>query len=120
MGLPYNDLFNEALDDLSTTLKTITGLPVALDPRQITTSCVFIDAPSFEAINYNIVRLDFPIKVIGSGPGNLDALRDILQITSKLLTKNVAVRSGSPVVVSIGGAEYPAYDLLISMQAQTA
>lgn len=120
MGLPYNDLFNEALDDLSTTLKTITGLPVALDPRQITTSCVFIDAPSFDAYNYNIVRLDFPLKLIGSGPGNLDALRDLLQIASKLLAKNVAVKQGSPSVVSIGGADYPAYDLLVSVQAQTA
>jgi hypothetical protein len=120
MPLPYIDLFNEAIDDLSTTLKTITGLPVAIDPRQIVPSCVFIDAPSFDSWNYNIVTLDFPVKVIGSGPGNLDALRDILQITSKVLAKNVAVKSGRPIVVSIGGADYPAYDLLISMQAQTA
>jgi hypothetical protein len=47
-------------------------------------------------------------------------LRDLLQIASKLLAKNVAVKSGSPVFVSIGGAEYPAYDLVISLQAQTA
>ena len=66
------------------------------------------------------MRLDFPVKIIGSGPGNLDALRDILQIASKLLAKNVAVKSGAPTVVSIGGADYPAYDLLVSMQAQTA
>jgi hypothetical protein len=120
MPLPYTDLFNEAIDDLSTTLKTITGLPVAIDPRHITTSCVFIDAPSFDAFNYNIVTLDFPVKIIGSGPGNLDALRDLLQIASKLLAKNVAVRNGRPTVVSIGGADYAAYDVLISMQAQTA
>ena len=116
----YTDLFNEAIDDLAATLKTITGLPVAIDPRQITTSCVFIDAPNFDAWNYNIVTLDFPVKVIGSGPGNLDALRDILGIVAKVLAKNVAVKSGRPTVVSIGGADYPAYDLLISMQAQTA
>ena len=116
----YTDLFNEAIDDLSATLKTITGLPVAIDPRQITPLCVFIDAPSFDAWNYNIVTLNFPVKVIGSGPGNLDALRNILGIVAKVLAKNVAVKSGSPVIVSIGGADYPAYDLLISMQAQTA
>lgn len=118
--MAYTDLFNEAMDDLATTLKTITGLPVALDPRQITTSCVFIDAPSFDAWNYNIVRLDFPVKVIGSGPGNLDALRDIFDICAKVLAKNVAVKSGRPTYVTVGGADYPAYDLLISMQAQTA
>jgi hypothetical protein len=118
--MAYTDLFNEAIDDLRTTLATISGLPVAIDPRHITTSCVFIDAPTFEAWNYNIVRLDFPVKVIGSGPGNLDALRDILGIVAKVLAKNVAVKSGQPAVVSIGGQDYPAYDLLISMQAQTA
>jgi hypothetical protein len=118
--MAYTDLFNEAIDDLRTTLATISGLPVATDPRHITTSCVFIDAPTFEAWNYNIVRLDFPVKVIGSGPGNLDALRDILGIVAKVLAKNVAVKSGQPAVVSIGGQDYPAYDLLISMQAQTA
>lgn len=117
--MAYTDLFNEAIDDLSATLKTITGLPVAIDPRAITTSCVFIDAPSFDAFNYNIVTLDFPVKIIGSGPGNLDALRNLLQIAAKLLAKNVAVRNGRPTVVSIGGADYAAYDLLISMQAQT-
>lgn len=118
--MAYTDLFNEAIDDLATTLKTITGLPVAIDPRQITTSCVFIDAPSFDAFNYNIVRMDFPVKIIGSGPGNLDALRDLLGIAAKLLAKNVAVKSGRPTVVSIGGADYAAYDLLVSLQAQTA
>jgi len=120
MPLPYNDLLNEALDDLKTTLVTISGLPVTLDPRTITTSCVFIDAPSFTAWNYNIVTVDVPVKVIGSGPGNLDALRDILQIVSNVLAKNVAVKSGNPSVTSIGGQDYPSYDLLISMQAQTA
>ena len=118
--MAYTDLFNEAIDDLRTTLATISGLPVAIDPRHITTSCVFIDAPTFEAWNYNIVRLDFPVEVIGSGPGNLDALRDILGIVASVLAKNVAVKSGQPTVVSIGGQDYPAYDLLISMQAQTA
>jgi hypothetical protein len=47
-------------------------------------------------------------------------LRDILQIASKVLAKNVAVKSGQPSVTSIGGQDYPSYDLLISMQAQTA
>lgn len=117
--MAYTDLFNEAIDDLRTTLATISGLPVATDPRHVTTSCVFIDAPSFDAWNYNIVRLDFPVKVIGSGPGNLDALRDILAIVAKVLAKNVAVKSGQPTVTSIGGQEYPSYDLTISMQAQT-
>ena len=120
MPAPYNDLFNEAIDDLSTTLATITGLPVATDPRRITPGCVFIDAPSFTAWNYNIVTMTFSVKVIGAGPGNLDALRELLQITAKVLAKNVAIQSGNPALIAIGGAEYPAYELSLSMQAQTA
>jgi len=120
MPLPYTDLFNEAIDDLSATLKTITGLPVAIDPRQITTSCVFIDAPSFDAWNYNIVTLDFPVKVIGSGPGNLDAQRSLMNMAAKVLAKNVAVTDGRPTIAIIGGAEMAAYDLTIEMQAQTS
>ena len=120
MPAPFTDLFNEAIDDLRATLATITGLPVATDPRRIIPGCVFIDAPSFTAYNYNIVTMTFPIKVISSGPGNLDALRELLQITAKVLAKNVAIQSGQPVLVTIGGAEYPAYELSLSMQAHTA
>ena len=118
--MAYTDLFNEAIDDLRTTLATISGLPVATDPRHITTSCVFIDAPSFTAWNYNFVKMDFPVKIIGRAPVNLDAIRDILGIAAAVLAKNVAVKSGQPSVTSIGGQDYPSYELIISMQAQTA
>ena len=117
--MAYTDLFNEALDDLSTTLTTISGLPVATDPRNIVPGCVLIEAPSFEAFNYNIVRLTFPCTLIGSGPGNLDALRALLAISAQLLAKNVAVTEGRPSVANIGGTEQPAYSLTIQMQAQT-
>jgi len=42
----YTDLFNVALDNLTTTLNTITGLTVTNDPRNINPPCAFIDAPS--------------------------------------------------------------------------
>lgn len=118
--MAYTDLLNEAIDDLSATLTTITGLRIVTNPQNINPPCVFIDAPSFEAWNANIVKLDFPIKIIGSGPANLNALRDLLNITSQVLAKNVAVKSGQPTLVSLGGQDFPAYSLLVSLQAQTA
>ena len=117
--MAYTDLFNEALDDLAATLATISGLPVVTDPRNILPGCVLIQAPTFQAFNWNIVRMVFPATVISSGPGNLDALRQLLSISAQLLTKNVAVLDGRPTVANIGGTEQPAYELSIAMEANT-
>jgi hypothetical protein len=114
----YTDLFNEAIDDLRTSLATITGLRVVTDPRNLNSNCCFIDAPSFTAMNDHIVTMIFPVRVIGIGPGNLDTLRPLLSISAALLGKNVAVVSGNPALASIGGQEFPAYDLTIRMHAQ--
>jgi hypothetical protein len=116
--MAYTDLFNEAIDDLSATLTTITGLRVVTDPRNLNGPCCFIDAPSFTSWNYNIVKMTFPIRIISIGPANLDTIRNILSISAKLLTKQVGVTSGRPSLVTIGGQEFPAYDLEISLQAQ--
>lgn len=116
----YTDLFNEALDDLSVRLATISGLQVVTDPRNLVNPCVFIGPPSFEAWNYNIVKMSFPCRVISSGPGNLDALRNLLNLSALILGNNVAVTAGRPTMASIAGIDYPAYDLDIAIQAQTA
>jgi hypothetical protein len=120
MPVAYTDLFNEALDDLTATLQTVTGLQVVNDPRNIVPPCAFIDAPSFEAFNYNIVKITFPVRLITLGPGNLDAQRSLMNMAAKVLGKNVAVTSGRPTIAVIGGSELAAYDLTIEMQAQTA
>jgi len=116
--MAYTDLFNEAIDDLATMLATITGLRIVTDPRNLNSNCVFIDAPTFSAMNNHIVTMTFPVRVIGIGPGNLDALRPLLAISASLLDKNVAVVSGNPALASVGGQEFPAYDLTIRMQSQ--
>ena len=118
--MAYTDLFNEALDDLATTLGTITGLRVVTEPRAINPPCVFLDAPTFDAHNYNIVRMTFPVRVIGQGAADLNQLRLLLSIASQLLTKNVAVLDGRPSMLTIGGQDYASYDLNIAMQAQTS
>jgi hypothetical protein len=43
-----------------------------------------------------------------------------MHLASLVLGKNVAVTSGRPTIAIIGGAEMPAYDLTIEMQAQTS
>ena len=116
----FTDLFNTALTNLTTTLEGVTGLQVVNDPRNLVPPCAFIDAPSFEAFNANIVKMLFPVRVITLGPGNLDAQRNLMHLASLVLGKNVAVTSGRPTIAIIGGAEMPAYDLTIEMQAQTS
>ena len=120
MPVAYTDLFNNALDDLTTTLQAVTGLQVVNDPRNLVPPCVFIDAPSFDAFNYNIVKLMFPVKIITLGPANLDAQRSLLNIMSKVLAANIAVTDGRPTTTLIGGAEYPSYEVTANVQAQTA
>jgi hypothetical protein len=115
----YTDLFNVALDDLTATLTSITGLTVTNDPRSINPPCAFIDAPSFVAFNFNIVEITFPVRLITLGPGNLDAQRSLMNMASQLLAKNVAVTGGRPTVAVYGGAEYAAYDLTIDLKAST-
>ena len=122
MPSPYTDLFNETLDDLTATLTAVTSLRVVNDPTKLVPNCVFIQAPSFTTVagNGNVVRMDYPIKVVGNGPAGLPVLREILQISATVLGSAIIVMSGRPGTLEIGGQEYPCYDLAVGVQAQTA
>jgi hypothetical protein len=111
---PYTDLLNEAIDDLTATLTAVTSLRVVNDPTKLVPNCVFMQR---QQSLRNIVRVDFPIKVVGSGPAGLPVLREILQITATVLGSSVIVMSGRPGTLDIGGQEYPCYDLAVGMQA---
>ena len=114
----YDDLFNTALNNLSSFLRSVTNLVVVTDPRNLQPNCVLIQAPSFTAWTSDAVRLTFPVTIVGIGPGNEDALRTILYTVSLVLGKNVAVTDGRPVTLDIGSTIAPAYELTIEMLAQ--
>ena len=120
--MAYEDLFNEAIDDIAAKLATVSGLRVVTDPTRLVPNCVFIQAPSFTTFggNGNIVTMQFPIKIVGSGPAGLPVLRDILSISAKVLLGGIAILSGQPGTLEIGGAQYPCYDLTMNIQAQAA
>jgi hypothetical protein len=118
--MPGTGLYNEGLDDLATTLATISGLPVVRDPRNISPGCVLIGAPSFTMFNYNIAQMSVPVQIISSGPGNQDALDQLLSLAASLVAKNVAVTEGRPTSLDIGGTIVPGYDLMVEMQVQTS
>jgi hypothetical protein len=83
---------------------------------------VFLLAPNFTTYggNGNIVTMDFPLKVVGSGPAGLPVLREILQVVALVLASKIIVLDGRPGSIDIGGASYPCYDLTVKVQAQTA
>lgn len=116
--MAYTDLLNVTIDNLATKLATISGLKVVTDPRNIQPPCVFLDAPSFDAWNYNIVKMSFPCRLISMGPSNLDALRVCLNMAANILTANLGVTDGRPSSVTIGGVEYPSFDININIQGQ--
>jgi len=118
--MAYTDLFNVTIDNLAAELAEISGLRVVTDPRNINAPCVFLDAPTFQAFNNNIVKMVFSCIVLSSGPSNLDALRNALSIAASLLAKGVAVTDGNPSNTMIGGVEYPTYTVNISIQAATS
>jgi hypothetical protein len=115
---PWPDLFNEGLDDLATTLATITGLRVVMNPKDINPPCVFLNAPTIDAFNYNIARMEVPVDVITLGPASLDALRDVLAIVAKLMKKNVAMTDARPAIFEVGSQSYASYRVTIPMQVQ--
>jgi len=116
--MAWPDLFNKGLDDLATTLATITGLRVVMNPKDINPPCVFINAPSIDAFNYNIARMEVPVDVITLGPASLDALRDVLAIVAELMKKNVAMTDARPAVFEVGSQSYASYRVTIPMQVQ--
>lgn len=118
--MAWSDLFNSGLDDLVDTLETISGLRVVMNPKDVNPPCVFINAPTIDAFNYNIAKMDVPVDVITLGPASLDALRDILAIVADLMAKNVAVTSATPAVFEVGSQSYASYRVIIPMQVQTS
>jgi hypothetical protein len=115
---PWPDLFNAGLDTLAATLATITGLRVVMNPKDINPPCVFINAPTIDAFNYNIARMEVPVDVITLGPASLDALRDVLAIVAQLMKKNVAMTDARPAIFEVGSQSYASYRVTIPMQVQ--
>jgi len=115
--MAYYDVLNVSLDNLAYALAQTTTYPVVTDPRQINAPCIFIDAPTWTAINWNVLQIEYPVKVIGSGPGDLYAMRQILEVCSSLVTEQTGATTGRPATAVIGGTEMPCYDVTITVEA---
>jgi hypothetical protein len=117
--MAYTDLLNVAMTNLQTQLASATGLTVVTDPRQINPPCILINAPSWEAMNWNIASVTFPVDVIGSGVGDIYSLQDILAKCAAVISAKCGVKEGRPTTIDIGGTQMPAYELSITVEAST-
>lgn len=108
---------NSALGDLATKLGTISGLPVVRDPRNLTPGCALIQAPAFRVLSPAVIELTVPVTLVSSGPGNQDALDQLLSLAAVVIAADVAVIEGRPVTVTIGGTDAPGYELTVRMKA---
>ena len=119
--MAYTDMFNVAFDKLKTSLATVSGLPVVDNPQNaagFANGFVLIQAPSFQAFNFNVAKLSFEIQIILPPQGNLSVLRRGMQIAAALMALKIGVLSGRPGMVEIGGTESPAYLITLDMEAQ--
>jgi len=119
--MSYTDLFNVAFDQVKTSLATVANLPVVDNPQNaagFANGFVVLQAPSFQAFNFNVAKLSFEIQIVLPGQGNQSALRRGMQIAASLMALKIGVLSGRPGVVDLGGTESPAYLITLDMEAQ--
>jgi hypothetical protein len=112
--MTWDNLFNDGYDQLVTKLQTATSLTVVNDPRNINPPCILLQAPSFIMHTNVVPEMQFQITVIGTGPGNRNALTQLLSLADRIRQAKIGLIEGRPVVQQIGGAEYPAYEMTIS------
>ena len=119
--MAYTDLLNVAFDQVKTSLQGVSGLPVVDNPQNaagFANGFVLIQAPSFQAFNFNVAKVSFEIQIVLPAQGNLSALRRGMQIAAALMALKIGVLSGRPGVVDLGGTESPAYIITLDMEAQ--
>ena len=112
--MPTTDIFNDAFNQLVTKLQTIAGITVVNDPRSINPPCLFVDAPSITMETNVIARMDFNVRVIGSGPGDLKTLQTLLTLADKVRQLQIGLATLNPSITTIGALDYASYELTIS------
>lgn len=90
------------------------GVRTTSDPRNVSPPCALINPPGFEVIAQGVVRCTVPVQLIGSGPANADAAKQLMALGDIAITVNNTI-SGQPGSVVIGTSEYPCYDLVIEI-----
>jgi hypothetical protein len=106
-------LFKEGYDQLVTKLGTITGLTVFNDPRNINVPCAIVEAPSIQMASNVVADMEFRVIIVGMGTGDNRTLDQLLDLADLIREAEIGLNTARPTTVSYGGADYPAYELVI-------
>lgn len=105
-------IFAEARTSLVDALGAL-GLAVVTDPRNARPKTVFVGAPTFDVITYNVGDITFDISILAAPPGNLDAEDYLITTADTIMNSPISVTSGRPVTFSVGDQQIPAYTLTV-------
>ena len=102
-----------------TTALTDAGLVVVTDPRNARPLSVFVDLPTGEAFNENIVDVTIRLRVLAAPPGNQDAA-DYLLTTFDTIhqLKTIAVVDFTPSTTQVGEQVVPSYDITVRLSTR--
>ncbi len=110
------NILNDAYDNLVTKLQTITGLRVASDPRNLNPPTAFVQAPTALLNTNGVYEVDFIVQIVGIGPAERKCLSTLLELVDKIRVERIGLLSATPSVLSLGGQEYAAYDLVLNVK----
>ena len=102
-----------------TTALTDAGLVVVTDPRNARPLSVFVELPTGEAFNENIVDATIRLRVLAAPPGNQDAA-DYLLTTFDTIhqLKTIAVVDFTPSTTQVGEQVVPSYDITVRLSTR--
>lgn len=110
---------NSSRESLSAKL-TAAGLVVIDDPRNARPNAVIINPPTVTTPSYGqpnaTLFLEFQVDALCPPPGNLDALKALLDAVDVVMN-TVAVISAVPSVYTVGNQELPSYTITVNYPA---
>ena len=102
-----------------TTALADAGLVVVTDPRNARPLSVFVELPTGEAFNENIVDVTIRLRVLAAPPGNQDAANYLLTTFDTIhQLDTIAVVDFRPSTAVIGEQNIPAYDLTVRLSTR--
>ena len=103
------------------TALTNAGLVVVTDPRNARPMSVFVELPTGDGFNSNIVDVTMTLRLLAAPPGNSDSSDYLLTTFDSIQQLNtLAVVDFRPTTAIIGEQNIPAYDVTIRLSTRRA
>ena len=108
----------EARDAVVTAI-TAAGYTPVTDPRNARPLTVFVDLPSCDGFNSNILDVTVVCRILGAPPANADTAVYLLTAAAAIHSStSLAVISVEPGSVQFGEQQIPTYDLTVRLSVR--